>query len=98
MCTKKAKKYLTYNLCSLIDEQDSIHSHSQNEAVGVCPEALVTDVEEGAPIQRVVFDSCEVPHLGLDLRLTHPIGLQIDRDDGSEDIYNCSNTMQTETH
>ena len=39
------------------------------------PESLVDDVEESAAVELVVFDCTQVPHLGLNHRLTHPIGL-----------------------
>ena len=59
----------------LIDECDSLQTHGQNEVVGVGPEALVLDIEEGAAVERVVLDCREVPHLRLDLRLPRAIGL-----------------------
>ena len=45
----------------------------------MCPESLVADVEEGAPIQRIVLDGRQVPHLGLYLSLTRTIRLHAGR-------------------
>ena len=46
----------TYLLALLVDELGPCQVHGEDDVVRVRPEALVVYVEEGATIQRVVFD------------------------------------------
>ena len=53
-------------LAAQVDEFQTIEVDCKYEVVGIGPEALVSDWEERAAVQRIVLDWRQVPNLGLD--------------------------------
>ena len=57
------------------DELDAVHVDGQEGVVSVGPQTFVQDREEGAAVQRELFDARQVPHLRLQLALLRSVML-----------------------